>query len=136
MNINIEYEDIFDDDLEILEIIEQGFPRRVFQRRNYFEELDNYIIIIIIFYYIFYIIFFRQSVSLGQEGPELLNSRAIFSQVSPFSLAVTESVFLFSITCLYFATILINTHLSLLVKLVDLFRLFSDSIGKYLFAFI
>lgn len=40
--MNIEYEDIFDDDLEILEIIEQGFPRRVFQRHNYFDELDDY----------------------------------------------------------------------------------------------
>lgn len=33
--------DIFNDDLDILEIIFYGFPRRVNERRNFFEELDN-----------------------------------------------------------------------------------------------
>lgn len=42
MDLNVEYEDIFDDDLEILEIIEDGFPRRVNQRKNYCNEMDDY----------------------------------------------------------------------------------------------
>lgn len=34
-------EDIFNDDLDILEIIDNGFPRRIYNRKNYFEDLDN-----------------------------------------------------------------------------------------------
>lgn len=33
--------DLLDDDMDILEIIEYGFPRRVNVRRNYYEEMDN-----------------------------------------------------------------------------------------------
>uniref|UniRef100_A0A6P7H1J5 Putative nuclease HARBI1 n=1 Tax=Diabrotica virgifera virgifera TaxID=50390 RepID=A0A6P7H1J5_DIAVI len=33
--------DIFNDDLDLLEIIEHGFPRRVFVRPNYFQTMDN-----------------------------------------------------------------------------------------------
>ena len=29
------------DDLDILDIIEFGFPRKVYERKNNFEELDN-----------------------------------------------------------------------------------------------
>lgn len=58
MNINIEYEDIFDDDLEILEIIEQGFPRRVFQRRNYFERNWIIILLLLLYFIIFFILYF------------------------------------------------------------------------------
>ncbi|XP_023312227.1 putative nuclease HARBI1 [Anoplophora glabripennis] len=42
IDLNVEYEDIFDDDLEIIEIIENGFPRHVNQRKNYFYEMDDY----------------------------------------------------------------------------------------------
>lgn len=35
-------EDIFDDDLDLLEILEDGFPRRLHHRRNYYEEMDDY----------------------------------------------------------------------------------------------
>lgn len=34
-------EDIFNDDLDIHEIIDFGFPRRVNDRPNYFEDMDN-----------------------------------------------------------------------------------------------
>ncbi|CAG9773144.1 unnamed protein product [Ceutorhynchus assimilis] len=40
--MNIDYEDIFDDDLEILEIIQNGIPRRVIQRKNHFNEMSPY----------------------------------------------------------------------------------------------
>lgn len=28
-------------DLEILNVIGEGFPRRIYDRKNYFEEMDN-----------------------------------------------------------------------------------------------
>lgn len=28
-------------DLNILDVVHFGFPRKVYQRRNYFEEMDN-----------------------------------------------------------------------------------------------
>ena len=34
--------DIFEDDLDILEIFDQGFPRRIYNRANAFESLDNW----------------------------------------------------------------------------------------------
>ncbi|XP_031332890.1 putative nuclease HARBI1 [Photinus pyralis] len=37
-----QYEDIFDDDLHILEVIEEGFPRRIHLRKNYFEEMSDF----------------------------------------------------------------------------------------------
>lgn len=40
--MNVEFEDIFDDDLEIIDIIENGFPRQIHQRRDYFDTMDNY----------------------------------------------------------------------------------------------
>lgn len=33
--------DIFVDDLEILEFLEHGFPRRVYDRSNHYEEMDR-----------------------------------------------------------------------------------------------
>ena len=33
--------EMFDDDLEILDLVEEGFPRRIYDRSNYFRELDN-----------------------------------------------------------------------------------------------
>lgn len=32
---------LFEDELEIFEIVDFGFPRRVLQRNNHFEELDE-----------------------------------------------------------------------------------------------
>lgn len=40
--MEFDYEDIFEDDLELLEILDQGMPRRVHERKNYFEILDDY----------------------------------------------------------------------------------------------
>lgn len=31
---------IFEDDLDILDQIEFGFPRHIYQRKNYFDEMD------------------------------------------------------------------------------------------------
>lgn len=36
-----DYLNFFNDDIDVLEIIEYGFPRRVNQRRNHYEEMDN-----------------------------------------------------------------------------------------------
>lgn len=33
--------DLFDDDLEVLDIIEFGFPRRLYVRSDYYEDLDE-----------------------------------------------------------------------------------------------
>lgn len=33
--------EFLEDDLDILNIIENGFPRRIYQRANYFEEMDE-----------------------------------------------------------------------------------------------
>ncbi|CAH1973236.1 unnamed protein product [Acanthoscelides obtectus] len=32
--------DILDDDLELIDIIEVGLPRRIYSRPNYFEEME------------------------------------------------------------------------------------------------
>lgn len=40
-NILDEYNIFIEDDPDILEILDYGFPRQVRQRRNYFEELDD-----------------------------------------------------------------------------------------------
>ncbi|KAG5861249.1 hypothetical protein JTB14_009557 [Gonioctena quinquepunctata] len=42
MHVNVEYEDIFDDDSEIMEIIENGFPKRMIECKNYFRKMDDY----------------------------------------------------------------------------------------------
>ncbi|KAJ8910200.1 hypothetical protein NQ315_014371 [Exocentrus adspersus] len=34
-------EDIFEDDIDILEILDFGFPRKVYNRSNYFDDMDN-----------------------------------------------------------------------------------------------
>lgn len=34
-------DDIFEDNFDILEIIDYGFPRRIYNRFNYFEDMDN-----------------------------------------------------------------------------------------------
>lgn len=39
--MNFEDEDIFEDDFEILDIIDFGFPRNINIRSNHFEDLDN-----------------------------------------------------------------------------------------------
>lgn len=33
--------DFFEDDLEVLDIIEHGFPRRVQNRPNYYQQMDE-----------------------------------------------------------------------------------------------
>lgn len=33
--------DYFDDDVEIFDLLDNGLPRRILQRRNYFEEMDH-----------------------------------------------------------------------------------------------
>lgn len=41
VNLELE-EDIFlEDDLDILEIIDFGFPRRIYERSNYFQVMDE-----------------------------------------------------------------------------------------------
>ncbi|KAG5899824.1 hypothetical protein JTB14_012295 [Gonioctena quinquepunctata] len=41
MDLELE-EDIFlEDDLDILEIIEFGFPRRIYERSNYFQDMNE-----------------------------------------------------------------------------------------------
>lgn len=34
--------DIFEDDMEIMEIIDFGFPRRIYTRSNLFDTLDDF----------------------------------------------------------------------------------------------
>lgn len=43
MNYYDEYDenDIFNDDLDILEIIEYGFPRKIYERSDHFHTMDN-----------------------------------------------------------------------------------------------
>lgn len=33
--------DAFDDDLKIFDFFENGFPKKVYKRSNYFDKLDN-----------------------------------------------------------------------------------------------
>lgn len=40
--MEIEDEIFVDDDLDIFEIIDYGFPRRNFERQDYFNSMDNY----------------------------------------------------------------------------------------------
>ncbi|KAI4455231.1 hypothetical protein MML48_9g00013038 [Holotrichia oblita] len=40
--MDFEDEDIFEDDMDILEIIDFGFPRTIYTRNNYFQLLDDY----------------------------------------------------------------------------------------------
>lgn len=37
----MDFEDIFDDDLDILEILEFGFPRQLYIRYNPYEDLSD-----------------------------------------------------------------------------------------------
>ena len=39
--MEIEDQIFVDDDNDILDIIDMGFPRRIFERSNYFEDMDN-----------------------------------------------------------------------------------------------
>lgn len=39
--MEIEDELFHEDDIEILDIINFGFPRRIFRRQNYFEDMDD-----------------------------------------------------------------------------------------------
>lgn len=41
MDIFDDDEDMFGNDAEILEIVDYGFPKRIYLRRNHFEDLDN-----------------------------------------------------------------------------------------------
>lgn len=41
--VEIDFEDIFYDDWEILEIINNGFLRWLHQRTDYFNEMDDYV---------------------------------------------------------------------------------------------
>lgn len=34
-------EDLFEDDLDILDILEHGFPRRIYERSQHFHTMDN-----------------------------------------------------------------------------------------------
>lgn len=40
MNVELE-NDIFDDDLEIFEIVNHGFPRQLYRRADHIQSLDN-----------------------------------------------------------------------------------------------
>lgn len=40
--MELEDEIFLDDDLDILDIINFGFPRRVYERTDYFNNMDNY----------------------------------------------------------------------------------------------
>lgn len=33
--------EMFDDDFEILDLIQNGFPRRIYDRNNHFDDMDN-----------------------------------------------------------------------------------------------
>ena len=37
----MEYDELYEDDLDILDIIQDGFPRNNWERPNYFEEIDD-----------------------------------------------------------------------------------------------
>lgn len=39
--LQLEEEIFLEDDLDILEIIDFGFPRRIYERSNYFDDLDE-----------------------------------------------------------------------------------------------
>lgn len=41
VNIELEEEIFLEDDLDILEIIDFGFPRRIYERSNYFQVMDE-----------------------------------------------------------------------------------------------
>lgn len=37
----MEYDELYEDDLDILDIIQDGFPRNNWERPNYFEDIDE-----------------------------------------------------------------------------------------------
>lgn len=39
--MDVENEIFIDDDLDILDILEFGFPRRIYVRSDYFDDMDN-----------------------------------------------------------------------------------------------
>lgn len=41
MEMEYEDEDYLDNDIEVLDIVEFGFPRRIYQRFDYFHDMDN-----------------------------------------------------------------------------------------------
>lgn len=33
--------EVFEDDLEVLDLVDAGFPRQIYDRSNYFDNMDN-----------------------------------------------------------------------------------------------